>query len=78
MTQSLSDSALNDAPLYIESQPNLVKLRNVLMTYAVVDFDIGYVQGMNDLAAPLVETINDEATAFQAFQGFMKRMVNIH
>lgn len=47
-------------------------LQNVLMTYTAVDFEIGYVQGMNDLAAPLVESINEEYAAFLAFKFFMQ------
>jgi len=33
---------------------NLEKLANVLMTYMMYDFDIGYLQGMSDLAAPIL------------------------
>jgi hypothetical protein len=58
----------------IDSHPHLVILRNVLMTYTAVDFEIGYVQGMNDLAAPLVESIEDEYAAFCAFKSLMARM----
>jgi Rab-GTPase-TBC domain len=60
----------------IEANGNLEMLRNVLMTYTVVDFDLGYVQGMNDLCAPVLEVIGEEGLAFWCFKGFMERMVS--
>lgn len=38
----------------IDSHPHLFKLRSVLMTYCAVDFEIGYVQGMNDLVVVFI------------------------
>ena len=36
---------------------------------------IGYVQGMNDLASPILEIVQDEAEAFWCLVGLMERMV---
>jgi TBC1 domain family member 15 len=60
----------------IDRNENLKKLRHILLTYASCsNFETGYVQGMNDLASPLLETIQNEAISFWAFNGFMDRMV---
>jgi hypothetical protein len=60
----------------IERNPNLLMLRNILLTYTSSgDFETGYVQGMNDLAAPILETIGKESMSFWAYKGFMERMV---
>ena len=61
--------------LNIEMNGNLNMLRNVLMTFTVFDFDLGYVQGMNDLCSPILEVVGEEALAFWSFKGFMERMV---
>src|SRR5688572_14323717 len=36
-----------------EKNPNLRVLYDVLLTYSFFNFDIGYVQGMNDLLSPI-------------------------
>jgi hypothetical protein len=38
------------------------------------DNEIGYVQGMNDLACPLLEILKDESPSYWGFRTFMKRM----
>lgn len=43
----------------------------------MADCEIGYVQGMNDLAAPVVETIGMETESYYAFTTFMKQMVRL-
>ncbi|KAJ3320384.1 GTPase activating protein [Boothiomyces sp. JEL0866] len=58
----------------IETQPNLVTLRNILMTYTILNFELGYVQGMSDLAAPILEIVKDEAEAFWCYVGLMEKM----
>ncbi|KAK3514908.1 hypothetical protein QTP70_034958, partial [Hemibagrus guttatus] len=53
---------------------NLEKLRNVMCSYIWKHLEIGYVQGMCDLLAPLLVILNDEALAFSCFTQLMKRM----
>ncbi|XP_053726870.1 small G protein signaling modulator 1 isoform X1 [Synchiropus splendidus] len=53
---------------------NLEKLRNIMCSYIWKNLDIGYVQGMCDLLAPLLVILDDEALAFSCFTQLMKRM----
>ncbi|XP_041058359.1 small G protein signaling modulator 1 [Carcharodon carcharias] len=53
---------------------NLEKLRNVMCSYIWQHLEIGYVQGMCDLLAPLLVVLDDEAMAFSCFTQLMKRM----
>ncbi|XP_037536023.1 small G protein signaling modulator 1 [Nematolebias whitei] len=53
---------------------NLEKLRNIMCSYIWRHLDIGYVQGMCDLLAPLLVILDDEAKAFSCFSKLMKRM----
>ncbi|XP_063000252.1 small G protein signaling modulator 1 [Elgaria multicarinata webbii] len=56
------------------SPANLEKLRNIMCSYIWHHIDIGYVQGMCDLLAPLLVILDDEALAFSCFTELMKRM----
>ena len=47
----------------------------MLLTYNEYNKDLGYVQGMSDLLAPIYAVMQDDAIAFWAFVGFMERMV---
>lgn len=47
----------------------------MLLTYNEYNRDLGYVQGMSDLLAPIYAVMQDDAIAFWGFVGFMKRMV---
>ncbi|XP_069070817.1 small G protein signaling modulator 1 isoform X1 [Pleurodeles waltl] len=53
---------------------NLEKLRNIMCSYVWQHIEIGYVQGMCDLLAPLLVILDDEALAFSCFSELMKRM----
>ncbi|XP_058230563.1 small G protein signaling modulator 1 isoform X2 [Hemibagrus wyckioides] len=53
---------------------NLEKLRNVMCSYIWKHLEIGYVQGMCDLLAPLLVILDDEALAYSCFTQLMKRM----
>uniref|UniRef100_A0A8D0GRZ5 Small G protein signaling modulator 1 n=1 Tax=Sphenodon punctatus TaxID=8508 RepID=A0A8D0GRZ5_SPHPU len=53
---------------------NLEKLRNVMCSYIWQHIDVGYVQGMCDLLAPLLVILDNEALAFSCFTELMKRM----
>ncbi|XP_061697895.1 TBC1 domain family member 15 isoform X2 [Syngnathoides biaculeatus] len=54
--------------------PGLVLLHDILMTYCMYDFDLGYVQGMSDLLSPIVFVVENEVDAFWCFVSFMDHM----
>uniref|UniRef100_A0A8C7PSE9 Small G protein signaling modulator 1a n=1 Tax=Oncorhynchus mykiss TaxID=8022 RepID=A0A8C7PSE9_ONCMY len=54
---------------------NLEKLRNIMCSYIWQHLEIGYVQGMCDLLAPLLVILDDgELTPLSCFTELMKRM----
>jgi hypothetical protein len=55
----------------------LIQLEDILRTYVMYDFDLGYVQGMSDLLAPLLAVMENEVDTFWCFVGFMD-MVGHH
>jgi len=55
-----------------DNNPNVQKLFNVLMTYCMYNFDLGYVQGMSDLLAPILRLVGDEEETFWCFVGLME------
>lgn len=58
---------------YANEPQNLATLTNLLMTYMMYDFDIGYVQGMSDLAGPILYMYNgDLVKSFWIFVEVMK------
>ncbi|KAI6224998.1 hypothetical protein M3Y95_00811800 [Aphelenchoides besseyi] len=59
---------------YFRNDQNLDLMRDILMTYCMYDFDLGYVQGMSDFLAPLMVIMDDEVNAFWTFVGLMKRV----
>uniref|UniRef100_A0A669F546 TBC1 domain family member 15 n=1 Tax=Oreochromis niloticus TaxID=8128 RepID=A0A669F546_ORENI len=54
--------------------PGLVLLHDILMTYCMYDFDLGYVQGMSDLLSPILYVMENEVDAFWCFVAFMDQM----
>jgi TBC1 domain family member 15 len=52
----------------------LERLRNILITYALYNPMLGYVQGMSDLLSPIAAIIENEADAFWCFVGLMRGM----
>ena len=54
---------------------HLEQMKDMLLTYNEYNKDLGYVQGMSDLLAPIYAVMQDDAVAFWAFVGFMGRMV---
>lgn len=54
-----------------DDNPNVSLLQDILMTYVMYNFDLGYVQGMSDLLAPILCIMENEADAFWCFVGFM-------
>ena len=66
-----------DSP-FAESGTNvhLEQMKDMLLTYNEYNHDLGYVQGMSDLLAPIYAVMQDDALAFWGFVKFMERMVN--
>nr|XP_043891171.1 TBC1 domain family member 15 isoform X1 [Solea senegalensis] len=54
--------------------PGLVLLHDILMTYCMYDFDLGYVQGMSDLLSPILYVMENEVDAFWCFVSFMDQV----
>ena len=54
---------------------HLEQMKDMLLTYNEYNPDLGYVQGMSDLLAPIYAVMQDDAVAFWGFVGFMERMV---
>ncbi|KFP24887.1 TBC1 domain family member 15, partial [Colius striatus] len=57
-----------------EDNPGLILLHDILMTYCMYDFDLGYVQGMSDLLSPLLYVMENEVDAFWCFVSYMEQM----
>ncbi|XP_050520777.1 small G protein signaling modulator 2-like isoform X4 [Daktulosphaira vitifoliae] len=53
---------------------NLDKLRNIICTYVWDHLDMGYMQGMCDLVAPLLVILDDETLSYSCFCLLMERM----
>ncbi|XP_044142898.1 small G protein signaling modulator 2 isoform X2 [Bufo gargarizans] len=53
---------------------NLEKLRNIMCSYVWEHLDVGYVQGMCDLLAPLMVVLDNDLMAYSCFTQLMKRM----
>jgi hypothetical protein len=60
-----------------DDSPYLVKLKSILVTYCFYNFDIGYVQGMNDYLSPILIVMQDENDAFWCFKGWMDIVVSV-
>ncbi|CAB3238724.1 unnamed protein product [Arctia plantaginis] len=59
-----------------ENNPNLLVLQDILMTYVMYNFDLGYVQGMSDILAPLLLLMGNEVDSFWCFVGFMDKIAS--
>ncbi|XP_066599732.1 TBC1 domain family member 15 isoform X2 [Prorops nasuta] len=57
-----------------DNNPHLGQLYDILMTYVMYNFDLGYVQGMNDLLSPILCLMDNEVDAFWCFVGFMEKV----
>ncbi|CAK4034717.1 GTPase-activating gyp7 [Lecanosticta acicola] len=53
---------------------HLEQMKDMLLTYNEYNRDLGYVQGMSDLLAPIYAVEQDDAVAFWGFTKFMERM----
>ncbi|MBN3319899.1 SGSM2 protein, partial [Atractosteus spatula] len=63
-----------DRNYYYFTQANLEKLRNIMCSYVWEHLEMGYVQGMCDLLAPLMVILDDECLAYSCFTQLMKKM----
>jgi len=64
-------------PFYLgDNNPNVALLQEILMTYVMYNFDLGYVQGMSDLLSPILFVMKNEVDAFWCFVGFMDKVVS--
>ncbi|XP_053767541.1 small G protein signaling modulator 2 isoform X3 [Desmodus rotundus] len=54
--------------------PNLERLRDIMCSYVWEHLDMGYVQGMCDLLAPLLVILDNDQLAYSCFTHLMKRM----
>ncbi|VAI48566.1 unnamed protein product [Triticum turgidum subsp. durum] len=57
-----------------DDNPNVVVLRDILVTYSFYNFDLGYCQGMSDFLAPILYVMEDESEAFWCFASLMERL----
>ena len=48
---------------------------NIVTTYDWENLEVGYMQGMCDLVAPLLVIIDDEMVVYSCFQFLMTRMI---
>ncbi|KAI8639229.1 rab-GTPase-TBC domain-containing protein [Parasitella parasitica] len=63
-----------DPLMAVGTNTNLEIMKDILVTYNFHNSELGYVQGMSDLLAPLFVAMGDEALAFWAFTAFMDRV----
>merc|ERR1719376_516066 len=59
---------------YFTQSKNLKKLRNIMSCYVWKNLNIGYMQGMCDLAAPLLILFDEESLVYSLFVKLMGRM----
>lgn len=57
-----------------ENNPNIQMLQDILMTYCMYNFDLGYVQGMSDLLSPILVVMQNELEAFWCFAGWLEKI----
>jgi len=66
---------LTDIGAQSPSNEHIDRLATILLTYNFYEKELGYVQGMSDLCAPLYVVMEaDEEMTFWCFVGFMERM----
>jgi hypothetical protein len=71
----LGDELPNPDPaMCVGTNANLEIMKDILVTYNFHNTDLGYVQGMSDLLAPLFVAMGDEPMAFWGFSLFMDRV----
>eukprot|EP00116_Pleurobrachia_bachei_P000021 sb/3460283/ len=63
-----------DRNYYFFTDDNLARLRRIMCSYVWENLEIGYLQGMCDILAPLLVILDDEPLAFTCFRNLMGRM----
>lgn len=62
-----------------DDNPNVMVLRDILVTYSFYNFDLGYCQGMSDFLSPILYVVGDESESFWCFASLMEHMApNFH
>lgn len=64
----------NQAQFKNDDSKDLIQMNHILMTYNMLNFDLGYVQGMSDLLAPIMVVMENEVDSFWCFAGFMNKI----
>ncbi|KAL5697933.1 hypothetical protein ACHQM5_029032 [Ranunculus cassubicifolius] len=57
-----------------DDNPNVILLRDILLTYSFYNFDLGYCQGMSDLLSPILYIVKEESESFWCFVALMERL----
>ena len=57
-----------------DENTNVLALFDILVTFSLTHPEVGYCQGMSDIASPILVTQKDEAQAYICFCGIMKRL----
>jgi len=52
---------------YFKQKKSIDMLRNILITHCFYNWNLGYLQGMNSLLAPILNVLDDEVDAFWCF-----------
>ncbi|KAJ1926244.1 GTPase activating protein [Tieghemiomyces parasiticus] len=68
------DTASSETSGLPGTNANLEIMKDILMSYHYHNRDLGYVQGMSDLLAPIYAVMQDEVETFWCFVAFMDRM----
>lgn len=56
------------------SDDDVMRLSDLLTTYCIFDQDLGYVQGMSDIAVVILDIYKDDCEAFWVYTRFMQRI----
>ncbi|CAD5222297.1 unnamed protein product [Bursaphelenchus xylophilus] len=59
---------------FFSNKSNLEKLKNIMCSYVWEHLDDGYVQGMCDIAAPLLVIFQEESLTLECFEVLMEKM----
>lgn len=70
-SRTLTKTKINVIQSEVEKYDHIETLRQLLRLYAVYDSEVGYVQGMNMVAAPIVMHMRDMTASFIYFKEVM-------